>query len=293
MNEEKLAVVRTAYAAQLVAKSGGFVNSKVEEAFSTVPRNKFLGQGSWSIVDSWNQLRIVESPLPEVAFQDAMFCISPSNRINNGLPSLHMRLISNLDVQDGDRVLHLGAGTGYYTAILAHLVGPKGQVVASEIDKYLANTGQTNLKDSKNIEFHCSDGLPDVDNHFDVIYVNYSIADIPLEWVARLSIGGKILFPLSAPWPERTSDSRAAISPGKAMKITGRATQNYAAEYVSNVSFIFDSGRTGSFSDNYVNRLKQSLTDDQGARNVKKFVIGEPSHKDDSWLYSDKWSFCY
>jgi len=47
----------------------------------------------------------------------------PERNLNNGQPYLHAQLIASASPQSGEHVVHIGAGVGYYTAILRHLVG--------------------------------------------------------------------------------------------------------------------------------------------------------------------------
>jgi protein-L-isoaspartate(D-aspartate) O-methyltransferase len=65
--------------------------------------------------------------------------------IDNGSPALWAYLFDQLDIKAGDRICQVGTGTGYYTAILAHLVGKSGHVRAIECDKRLAAIAQKNL----------------------------------------------------------------------------------------------------------------------------------------------------
>ena len=51
--------------------------------------------------------------------------LSEASKINNGQPVLHAVGLSALNPQPGEMAVHIGAGTGYYTAILARLVGPR------------------------------------------------------------------------------------------------------------------------------------------------------------------------
>ncbi|WP_314962622.1 hypothetical protein [Bradyrhizobium cosmicum] len=61
----------------------------------------------------------------------------PGN-LNNGLPSFWARKLEHLDIARGDRVLQVGAGTGYYSAVLAEIVECAGRVTAIETDPMLA-----------------------------------------------------------------------------------------------------------------------------------------------------------
>jgi protein-L-isoaspartate(D-aspartate) O-methyltransferase len=60
--------------------------------------------------------------------------ILPERNLNNGEPSLHAALIASAAPQPGEHVVHIGAGVGYYTAIMAELVGASGRVTAIELD---------------------------------------------------------------------------------------------------------------------------------------------------------------
>ena len=54
-------------------------------------------------------------------------------------------LFDQLELKRGERVIHVGAGAGYYSAILAAIVGPAGRVIALEIDNGLARRASENL----------------------------------------------------------------------------------------------------------------------------------------------------
>ena len=62
--------------------------------------------------------------------------------INNGSPAFWASLMDTLNIKQGERVLQVGAGTGYYTAILAELVGARGRIHAVEFEKQLAKKNE-------------------------------------------------------------------------------------------------------------------------------------------------------
>ena len=66
--------------------------------------------------------------------------IDPERQLFNGAPAFVARLIDALGLRPGARVLHIGAGLGYYSAIIGHVVGATGSVVALEIDEALGGT---------------------------------------------------------------------------------------------------------------------------------------------------------
>jgi Protein-L-isoaspartate(D-aspartate) O-methyltransferase (PCMT) len=80
----------------------------------------------------------VDTPSDDLAFlyQDVVVALVPRRELNNGEPHLYARCLAALAISGGEWAV--GSGTGYYTAILAHLVGPTGTVVAYEIDQDLA-----------------------------------------------------------------------------------------------------------------------------------------------------------
>jgi protein-L-isoaspartate(D-aspartate) O-methyltransferase len=96
----------------------------------------------------------------------------PDRRLNNGQPSLHAHLMHQASPAAGEHVVHVGTGTGYYTALLAHLVGPSGRVTGIEYDPDLAVRARANLAACKNVEIVEGDGTQVTFDAADVIYVN-------------------------------------------------------------------------------------------------------------------------
>src|SRR2546430_16349737 len=75
---------------------------------------------------------------PRHIYHNLLVAIDPARQLHNGLPSALAQWIEAADVRPGDRVLHIGTGPGYYTAVLAELAGPTGSVVGYEVDAALA-----------------------------------------------------------------------------------------------------------------------------------------------------------
>jgi protein-L-isoaspartate(D-aspartate) O-methyltransferase len=67
---------------------------------------------------------------PSHVYHDVLIALDESRGINNGQPSLWAYLFDQLELAPGERVIHLGCGTGYYTAIIAELVSKAGKVTA-------------------------------------------------------------------------------------------------------------------------------------------------------------------
>jgi protein-L-isoaspartate(D-aspartate) O-methyltransferase len=112
-------------------------------AFATVPRERFVGAGPWRIRSPRGvaDYLTTEDADPRTIYHDVLVALDASRGINNGQPSLWAFLIDQLDIAAGENVLHLGRGTGYYTAILAELIGPTGKITGVEIDADLAEKG--------------------------------------------------------------------------------------------------------------------------------------------------------
>lgn len=102
-------------------------SSRVEAAFATVPRERFVGDGPWRVKSLWNMANYwtTEDADPRNVYHDILIALEEKLGLNNGQPSLWAFLFDRLGVAAGERVLHLGSGTGYYTAILAELAGRK------------------------------------------------------------------------------------------------------------------------------------------------------------------------
>src|SRR5271165_6663491 len=112
----------------------------VVDAFATVPRERFAGPGPWRILSPMRgpEYWTTDDADPRRLCHDILVAIDETRRINNAQPSLWASLIDQLGLRAGDRVIHVGAGLGYYSAIMAEIVGPDGRVTAIEIDPSLA-----------------------------------------------------------------------------------------------------------------------------------------------------------
>jgi protein-L-isoaspartate(D-aspartate) O-methyltransferase len=134
--------------AQFVVKSAGSSDERLIAAFSSVPRENYVGKGPWPVFVGPGCYLQTISDDPYLLYQDILIGLAPERGINNGEPSLHAQCLAAAAPAPGETVVHIGAGTGYYTAVLAHLVTPSGRVVAYEIEGDLADKARTNLSDS-------------------------------------------------------------------------------------------------------------------------------------------------
>src|SRR5436190_1536423 len=155
--QAELRIIRAAYAKQVLA-AANVVDARVTQAFAATPREDFLGPGPW-LVRRWlgNYVSTPDAD-PLYLYTDDLVALVPERRLNNGQPSLHAYLIHQASPVAGEHVVHVGTGTGYYTAILAHLVGPSGRVTGIEYEPELAARAKTNFAGYPNVDIVEGDG---------------------------------------------------------------------------------------------------------------------------------------
>jgi protein-L-isoaspartate(D-aspartate) O-methyltransferase len=194
--EEELSIVRRAYAKQTLAQVQ-IDDPRLESAFATVRREDFLGPGPW-VIPRWLGGRVpTPSADPVYLYIDGVVQIVAERHINNGQPSSHAKWIASAGIREGDHVVHVGTGTGYYTAIMAHLAGPSGNVTGIEIDPMLAARAKANLASLSTVRIVEGDGAAVAFDVADVIYVNAGATRPAAAWLDRLAEGGRLVLPLT------------------------------------------------------------------------------------------------
>ena len=185
---------RLAYAAE-IARRAGVTDPKIEAAFAAVPREDFAGPPPWRIGSGAFGLTSADDPAR--LYEDVLIGIDARRGINNGQPSLHAQSIDALDVSEGETAVQIGAGAGYYTAILATLVGPQGRVIAYEIEPDIAERAAANLARYPQVEVRARSGVEDLPAA-DAIYVNAAASHPLRAWLDALKPSGRLVFPLQA-----------------------------------------------------------------------------------------------
>lgn len=196
MNDFELRVVRRAYAKQILAESD-VADIALENAFAEVRREDFLPPGPWQIFRPSGDYVDTPSTDPVYLYTDSLVGILPARRINNGQPSLHAKLLTLAGIRAGEHVVHVGSGAGYYSAIMAELVGRDGRVTAVEFDLDLAAMAARNLAKRTNVRVIQGDGSIVAFEPADVIYVNAGATRPSNNWLDRLKTGGRLMLPLT------------------------------------------------------------------------------------------------
>ena len=117
--------------------------------------------------------------------------------LNNGQPSGHAKWIASASIKAAEHVVHVGTGTGYYTAFMASLAGPSGKVTGIELDAGLAARAKENLSSYPNVLIVNGDGTSVPFDAADVIYVNASVTRPVDSWLERLTDGGRLILPMT------------------------------------------------------------------------------------------------
>ena len=195
---DDIVAARRWYAEDLRCKTPVLRNPDVIDAFAAVPREPFVGPGPWRIIPyPYQEPFVTPDSDPRWLYHDVLVSIDPSRNLNNGMPSFWARNFEHLDITSGERVLQIGAGTGYYSAVLAEIVGPGGHVTAVEIDPGLAAQAIHNLTPWPQVDVISSDGRTIGAGAFDVVIVFAGCTHPAPQWLDGLVEGGRLLLPLT------------------------------------------------------------------------------------------------
>ena len=227
MPMDRLESHRAFYASLVTANAGVPATSRrLIEAFASIPRERFTGPGPWQV---FTPIGYIPTPSDDPAFlyQDVTVALRGESQINNGQPTLHALCLAALRVEQGEAVVHVGAGSGYYSAILSELTGPTGSVVAYEIEPELARRATDNLADRPNVAVQNRSGSEGPLPACDVLYVSAGATDPMDVWLDALRPGGRLLFPLTP-----------AQGPGGMLLSTRTGEGGFAARFLCQAMFI-------------------------------------------------------
>lgn len=196
MTPDELAVVRRAYAKQVLA-AAAVADASLERALAETERERFLGPGPWKLMRFGG--RTVDTPDadPVYLYTDDLVAIDAARGLNNGQPSFLSKLIHAAAIRPGDHVVHVGTGTGYYTAVMRALAGPQGRVTGIEVDPGLAARAAENLAGDPDTTVLAGDGGSTGFAPADVVFVNAGAVRPAPAWLDRLTDGGRLVLPLT------------------------------------------------------------------------------------------------
>lgn len=198
--DHSLDEARRWYAEDLRAIGPVIHNEAVVEAFARVPRERFCGPGPWQVFGHRRAAPAfaTRDADPRHLYHDVLVVIDEARDLNNGRPSLWAYIFDQLSLAPGEHVLQVGVGAGYYTAVLADIVGPEGRVEAVELDEELATRAAENLAPWPQVSAVQGNGVAIQGSaSFDVIVAFAGATYPPRAWLERLNPGGRLLVPLT------------------------------------------------------------------------------------------------
>ncbi len=164
----------------------GYIKSdRVKKAFLAVDRKDFVPR-------VYQGYAYVDDPLP-IGFDQTI-----------SAPSIIAEMLEYLEVQPGNKVLEVGTGSGYVTALLAELAKP-GYVYSIEIVPELIEQAREKLKKYDNVHVFVASGWVGLPEYapYDRIYLGCAPDVLPEELLNQLSEGGKAILPLGRPYAQR------------------------------------------------------------------------------------------
>lgn len=274
------APARREYAEKIAARAG-LRSPRLREALARVPREAFLGPGPWQI------LRVAEAARgyqrtpdadPRHLYDDVLVALDARRQLNNGEPSTLLRWLDALEPTPGERLLHVGCGVGYYTALAAEAVAP-GEVVGVEIDAGLAARARENLAGWSNVRVKAGDASALAAGAFDAILVNAGATEPLPAWLDALRPGGRLLMPLTVDLPT------AGLGAGHVLRVVRRAG-GLAGRFVSPVGIFHCAGARSAAG---ARRLRDAY---QRGGEARVRSLRRDAHPEDTrcWLHTER--FC-
>jgi protein-L-isoaspartate(D-aspartate) O-methyltransferase len=264
---DRLAAARRARLAYAREVTAGLTDPRLEAAFASVAREAFLGPPPWQVLGHG----LTDDPTD--LYRDVLVALADERGINNGQPSLHAAALAAAAPAPGERAVHVGAGGGYYTALLATLVGAQGRVDAWEIEPDLAARAAASLRAFPQVTLHADSAVETALPRCDVLYVSAGATHPPRPWLDALAPGGRLVFPLTP---------RGGFGP--LLLVTRVGPRVFAARALMQVSFI---ACIGARDDAASAALAQALAT-RGAESIASLHL-DPPPADSVWLAGAGW----
>ena len=280
----ELAVLRRAYARQVMFL-GQAASPALEAAFADVPREAFLAPGPWPILRWPGGYLTTPDADPAWLYTDVLVGIDTQRRLNNGQPSAHAAWIAAAAPAPGDHVVHVGAGLGYYSAIMGHMAGPSGALTAIEFDPGLAARAAANLALFPGATVLQGDGAVAAFAPADVIYVNAGASRPADAWLDGLKDGGRLILPL-------TTNANFALPMGRPTGAVFRITRRgdaFDADFLTQIGVFPCEGARDDVSE----RALAAAFETGGFEKVKRLRRADDADDADCWVKAPGWSLTY
>jgi protein-L-isoaspartate(D-aspartate) O-methyltransferase len=159
--------------------TGILTNEKILNAFKKVPRENF-------VLQKYKFEAYFDEPLP----------IGYGQTISQ--PTTVAIMTSALEPDKSDKILEIGAGSGYQAAIISELIGDKGKIYTLERIKDLAKFAKQNLKSYKNVSVIHADGTKGYAKTapYNKIIVTAAASELPLQIFKQLKEKGTMVIPI-------------------------------------------------------------------------------------------------
>lgn len=211
------------------------------DAFARVAREQFLPPGPWTVLadsgESYTlgkgvRTRVTPDADPARVHHNIAVAIDPQRQLFNGQPGMLGAWIDTLGLAPGARVLHVGCGLGYYTAVMGECIGSSGRVLAFEVDEALAGEARRRLGSRPWIEARRGDASGLLGEGFDAILVNVGVTHPLDSWLDALAPGGRMMLPLTTAMPGLGS----TLGKGLVLLITRDEARAFAARAITVVA---------------------------------------------------------
>jgi protein-L-isoaspartate(D-aspartate) O-methyltransferase len=222
---------------------------------------------------------------PVYLYIDSVVQVIAERHLNNGQPSGHAIWITGASIKVGEHVVHIGTGTGYYTAIIACLLGPSGKVTGIELDADLAARAKENLSSYPNVLIVNGDGTSVPFDAADVIYINAGVTRPVVSWLERLTDRGRLILPMTA----KMADDPTNATSGAVFQIERRTSQ-FSVQCISPVRIIPCNGARDETSEA---ALAEAFKKSDCKRVTRLYRNNDDVPDDRCWLRGSGWCLAY
>jgi len=172
------------------------IDSLIQEGWLKTPR----------IIEAFREIKRVDflpQEIKDLAELNEALSIGYGQTISQPLVVAFM--LELLQPKPGEKILDVGSGSGWTTALLAEIVGQKGRVIAVEIVSELKEFGEKNVSKYNfikkgQVQFICADGSKGYSKEapFDKILASASAESLPRAWKEQLKISGRVVTPIGS-----------------------------------------------------------------------------------------------